>query len=121
MNLPATAIEFLDAFRGSLSPALFSANELLPRVHVYCFEKAGEPPATTLVRVAGYLGADPGEGATVRLVRDVSPRKRMLCVSFTLPAAVAFAAKGKGTAEAEAEEAEEALSTKKRQKTDKEL
>ena len=129
MNLPATAIEFLDAFRGSLRPELFvpssggegnggaGAGEPLlplPRVHVYCFERAGEPASTTIARVAGYLGAEP-EDAAVRLVRDVSPNKRMVCVSFTLPASVALAAK----AEAEEEKTEEeALLRAKRQKTD---
>lgn len=125
MNLPATAIEFLDAFRGSLRPELFSSSseegggaaaQPLPRVHVYCFEKAGEPPSTTLARVAAHLGGDPGDDAAVRLVRDVSPNKRMVCVSFTLPAAVAFAsAAASGEEEGGGEEEGERA---KRQKTD---
>ena len=45
----------------------------------------------------------------------MSPNKRMVCVSFTLPASVALAAK----AEAEEEKTEEeALLRAKRQKTD---
>ena len=129
MNLPATAIEFLDAFAGSLRPELFPSAERdggaevpLPRVHVYCFEKAGEPPSTTLRRVAGHLGGEPRDAA-VRLVRDVSPNKRMVCVSFTLPAAVALAPTGKKE-EVEEEEGKEegteaeALLRKKRQKTE---
>ncbi len=119
MNLPATAIEFLDAFGGSLSPELFGGGgkTLLPRVHAYCFEKAGEPPATTIARVAGFLGGAPHD-AVVRLVRDVSPNKRMMCVSFTLPAEVALAAassRKKNAVEVEEEE-EEALRNKRQKK-----
>lgn len=127
MNLPATAIQFLDAFRGSLSPELFpsslppskenqSENQhlLMPRVHVYCFEKAGEPAATTISRVAEYLGGEPPD-TEVRLVRDVSPNKRMVCVSFTLPAAVAVAAKVIGE---KTKEEEEEVFSRKKQKTE---
>jgi tRNA (guanine37-N1)-methyltransferase len=42
MNLPASAIEFLDAYRGAFDPATW-ADTPLPMVHVYTFK----PPAET--------------------------------------------------------------------------
>ena len=38
MNLPASAVEFLDAFRGSFSEELWH-NQRLPLVHVYTFAR----------------------------------------------------------------------------------
>jgi hypothetical protein len=40
MNLPETAIEFLDAFRGTLSsPELRDIYQTTPMVHCYCFTR----------------------------------------------------------------------------------
>lgn len=41
MNLPASAVEFLDAFQGSFDPALWKDNQL-PLVHVYTFARTSE-------------------------------------------------------------------------------
>lgn len=41
MNLPASAVEFLDAFRGSFNPATWRGHKL-PLVHVYTFAKTSE-------------------------------------------------------------------------------
>ena len=38
MNLPASAIDFLDAFRGAFARALWS-EEQLPLIHCYAFSK----------------------------------------------------------------------------------
>ncbi|GMI40502.1 hypothetical protein TeGR_g14110, partial [Tetraparma gracilis] len=85
MNLPATAVEFLDAFRSW--PAALPP----PTVHVYCFVKcqsldASDAEAKIRPRVEAALGCAAGELA-VHLVRDVAPKKPMCCVSFRLPEA----------------------------------
>ena len=41
MNLPATAVEFLDAFAGAFDPGMWAARAL-PLVHVYAFLKSDE-------------------------------------------------------------------------------
>ena len=43
MNLPASAIEFLDAFRGAFDRADWEAQ--LPLVHCYCFQRKDETQA----------------------------------------------------------------------------
>jgi len=105
MNLPATAPEFLDAFRGF-------TNTTLPRIHLYCFapkpttstttngESDPTPSTTTttteekevdagvIQRCSTALGC-PIDAAqhrvSIRIVRDVSPKKNMVCISFDLP------------------------------------
>lgn len=94
MNLPATAPEFLDAFRGYDAAACGSrAATVLPRFHVHCFapkesEKDGYPDAVK--RCSDALGCELGKetGVNVRAVRNVAPKKNMVCVSFELPKAV---------------------------------
>lgn len=109
MNLPATAPELLDAFRGF-------TNTTLPRIHVYCFASKpitantnanattdvsnSENDMTTLQeeideavrqRCSTALGCplDASQhNVSIRIVRDVSPKKNMLCVSFDLPETV---------------------------------
>ena len=86
MNLPASAPEFLDAFRG------FSGT-ILPRIHVHCFgPKDSESSEQQAVkRCAAALGCDLDflvNEVVVHTVRDVAPKKNMYCVSFTLPDAI---------------------------------
>ncbi|KAL6761801.1 tRNA-methyltransferase [Haematococcus lacustris] len=89
MNLPATAVQFLDAFRGALDPQRWEGS-LLPMVHVYTFKTAAETDADILAKVELHLGGPLDSAPEVVNVRDVAPNKLMLCVSFQLPAAVAF-------------------------------
>ncbi|KAJ8411722.1 hypothetical protein AAFF_G00153600 [Aldrovandia affinis] len=96
MNLPALALDFLDAFRGLLGgprgrpPSAGS----LPRVHCYGFSKQEDPGRDVTDRASASLGA-PLEGrCSVHLVRNVAPNKEMMCVSFTLPEEVLYSGHG---------------------------
>jgi len=100
MNLPATALEFLDAFWGAFVPNRAAwANRELPLVHCYCFAPPAEASReAALARAAEYLGLPNGGAALheqaearVHAVRDVAPNKHMLCVTFRVPAEIAFA------------------------------
>ena len=106
MNLPASATTFLPSFIGSHAgmEALFEphTDTKLPMVHVHCFTAKSEDPEVekraVLAEVSRELGVEIGkdeasrrEGeVTVWDVRDVAPKKRMLCVSFRIPKEVAF-------------------------------
>jgi tRNA (guanine37-N1)-methyltransferase len=80
MNLPASAPEFLDAFRGWTS-------HKLPEIHVHCFaSKLESADQEAIDRCQVALGCEIAN-AKVHVVRDVSPKKNMYCVSFVLPEA----------------------------------
>lgn len=96
MNLPQMAPEFLDAFRGWT----FNDTSTRPMVHVHCFDEKARSPEDTvrietnvLQRCERALGC-PGclvhsesknDEIEVKVIRDVGPKKNMLCVSFRLP------------------------------------
>eukprot|EP00301_Raphidiophrys_heterophryoidea_P007298 c12841_g1_i1.p1 GENE.c12841_g1_i1~~c12841_g1_i1.p1 ORF type:complete len:525 (-),score=131.02 c12841_g1_i1:87-1472(-) len=91
MNLPGSAPEFLDVFRGIFANRTgVDSNESsnkLPLIHCYCFLAPSEnmiPDAVQCVSsFLGYAGEVPE--LSVHEVRDVAPNKMMLCVSFRLP------------------------------------
>ncbi|XP_003962722.2 tRNA (guanine(37)-N(1))-methyltransferase [Takifugu rubripes] len=88
MNLPALALEFLDAFRGLLHES--PSDGTLPTVYCYCFSK-DENPETDVVKRASHSLGFPLEGrSSVHFVRNVAPNKDMLCVRFSLPTEVVF-------------------------------
>ncbi|KAI0059504.1 hypothetical protein BV25DRAFT_1809070 [Artomyces pyxidatus] len=104
MNLPDSAITFLDAFRGILVPSpdapedagLDTLYGVMPFVHCHCFTREAEPGGAERdirARVAEKLGYELREEDEVSLhhVRSVAPNKDMYCISFRLPRAVAFA------------------------------
>ncbi|KAL7275443.1 tRNA(m(1)G37)methyltransferase [Rhizina undulata] len=98
MNLPATAITFLDAYIGlyhNLSH-LFTphTDRKLPFIHVYCFQKPDfktTAPEEIRKLISKHLEYDIAlEDIELTDVRLVAPHKRMYCASFRLPADVAF-------------------------------
>lgn len=113
MNLPATALDFLPAFKGILGklPKEAVDESLLPMVHCYCFSRATDITADVIqvfilitFRPAQFMLIDNAtqraeeilgsklnrETVYVHDIRDVAPKKRMACISFRLPASVAF-------------------------------
>ena len=96
MNLPADAIEFLDVFRGRFD-TWDRRGVPLPHIHCYCFSAKSNPKEDVIERVEATLGASLDRSATtVRQVRDVAPKKLMLCVSFQLPREAALGGGGAG-------------------------
>ncbi|KAM5434807.1 tRNA(m(1)G37)methyltransferase [Microsporum canis] len=110
MNLPASAIEFLDAFIGVYAgkESLFAPNteRKRPFVHVYCFSTNSDDNAIEYADICQRISdtiqykitPDDMLGGTgnqdleleIRDIRLVSPNKRMFCASFRLPAEVIF-------------------------------
>ncbi|KAJ5520412.1 tRNA transferase Trm5/Tyw2 [Penicillium fimorum] len=110
MNLPATAIEFLDAFPGLYAGEehLFAPNteQKLPMIHVYCFSGHSDNEVDDHIDICERISERIGHTITVddsvggkgnqdvelaiHNVRLVSPKKQMFCASFRLPREVAF-------------------------------
>jgi len=102
MNLPATAVEFLDAFDGIYAgeEGRFEphTDRKLPLIHVYCFsEKHDDDPMEqsrqVCEKVSTYIGwkiSPHTPEVEIFDVRLVSPTKRMFCASFRLPPQVAY-------------------------------
>ncbi|EKM84070.1 hypothetical protein AGABI1DRAFT_32708 [Agaricus bisporus var. burnettii JB137-S8] len=95
MNLPDTAILFLNAFRGMLKADeddnLLDTYEVMPMIHCHCFTREMDPEKAEVdirKRVEEQLGAPLEEDVTFHLVRSVAPNKEMYCISFRLPRAV---------------------------------
>jgi len=83
MNLPASAAEFCDVF-----PSVFrDYPHPMPTIHCYCFSKDADPAADAVKQVEQHMGMSIAEekSLSVHDVRDVAPKKRMMCVSFAMP------------------------------------
>jgi len=95
MNLPDTALLFLDSFRGLFSnlprEAFREVYNVMPMVHCHCFTREREPiEAEKDIRQRGQdaLGCPLPSDTIFHLVRTVAPNKDMYCVSFRLPVEV---------------------------------
>ncbi|KAK7330195.1 hypothetical protein VNO77_24382 [Canavalia gladiata] len=82
MNLPASAVQFLDAFRGLIQKKYWKG--CLPWIHCYCFIRATETPESIIAEAESALNA-PLQDSRFHRVRDVAPNKAMFCLSFRLP------------------------------------
>lgn len=91
MNLPASAVEFLDAFVGSYRG--LPTDIPMPMIHVYSFHKGLEETAKTEItaRIRKHLRYEiPERDIDLYNARDVGPRKFYCCASFMLPRDVAW-------------------------------
>ena len=100
MNLPASAVEFLDSLVGilqGLPPDLIDSVPM-PWVHCYTFSKSAKPVEDVVAKVEHALQTSlPDDTCSVYRVRDVAPNKLMMRVSLQLPFCVAYGTAIKGT------------------------
>ncbi|KAF7079351.1 hypothetical protein CFC21_083595 [Triticum aestivum] len=82
MNLPASALQFLDCFSGLIQKRYWKGS--LPWIHCYCFIRSSETEESILCEAQNKLNAKIAEPIFHR-VRDVAPNKAMFCLSFRLP------------------------------------
>ncbi|KAJ8750414.1 hypothetical protein K2173_015553 [Erythroxylum novogranatense] len=82
MNLPASALQFLDAFRSLIGRRDWKSS--LPWIHCYCFMRANESKESIISEAESALNA-PIKDPIFHRVRDVAPNKAMFCLSFRLP------------------------------------
>ena len=101
MNLPKTAIEFLDCFDGmftGLEGLSFKddldADQYMPHVHCYCFlSKDSDPKVQAVALIEPVMSFRLSEEKlNAHWVRNVAPKKDMYCISFRLPPEVVFRA-----------------------------
>ncbi|KAM0020715.1 putative tRNA (guanine(37)-N(1))-methyltransferase [Helianthus debilis subsp. tardiflorus] len=82
MNLPASALQFLDVFKGLIQRKYWKGS--LPWIHCYCFIRSYESQDLVISEAESLLNAKI-HGPVFHRVRDVAPNKAMYCLSFRLP------------------------------------
>ncbi|KAF2074996.1 hypothetical protein CYY_003692 [Polysphondylium violaceum] len=88
MNLPSTSIEFLDVFRDIFLDPNQNPPIPPPMIHCYTFTKNtedGDLVESTRKNVEKVLNYKIPDDFTCFEVRDVSPNKRMMRISFVMP------------------------------------
>jgi tRNA (guanine37-N1)-methyltransferase len=88
MNLPGSATEFVNEFRG-LWPSSYVPNKP-PLVHCYAFSSAPDPSQDVIDRIVEGLGLSSSTELvyTMTHVRDIGKNTEMMCASFEVPAKV---------------------------------
>lgn len=81
MNLPASAIEFLDVF--SELDWSYMSGRVYPIIHCYGFTSEEDKNQDIINRIKSVLGKDIIE-EQLHEVRNVSPKKWMICASFKI-------------------------------------
>lgn len=91
MNFPSGAPEFLDAFIGMYT-GLEDLKLPMPVIHCYCFVRGDNWAEDARDRILTALQLEKSDEFTmdIREVRDVAPRKRYVCVTFSLPSKIAY-------------------------------
>ncbi|CAE6076401.1 unnamed protein product [Arabidopsis arenosa] len=84
MNLPASALQFLDSFSNVIQKKYWKGP--LPLIHCYCFIRASETTEFIIAEAETALKFHI-EDPVFHKVRDVAPNKAMFCLSFRLPEA----------------------------------
>ncbi|XP_023225378.1 tRNA (guanine(37)-N1)-methyltransferase-like [Centruroides sculpturatus] len=94
MNLPASAAEFLNEFIGFYSDLTDDEYGEMPFIHCYCFIKdADNYKEAAKQTIEFYLQYQLKTDVEVTFVRNVSPNKEMMRVSFKLPKEVTLQSK----------------------------
>ncbi|KAK8795496.1 hypothetical protein WA158_000153 [Blastocystis sp. Blastoise] len=82
MNLPASSELFTDVFSGTFIGWPYS----LPTIHCYAFSKEKDPIQDLINRIGVVMGGSIQDHViSTRLVRDVSPKKMMVLITFKVP------------------------------------
>ncbi|XP_039597016.1 tRNA (guanine(37)-N1)-methyltransferase [Polypterus senegalus] len=89
MNLPALAVQFLDAFKNLLEEP-DTSKAVLPHIHCYSFSKHDDPAEDVMKQAEDVLNCELRSHCSVHLVRNVAPNKEMVCITFQIPREVIF-------------------------------